>query len=163
MTRIETSIEWAVPVAAAFDAERDISLHVSTQGHRAERAVAGVTAGLIGLGEEVEWEAVHFGLRQRMRVRVTHMDGPRFFRDEMIRGPFRSFAHEHHFSELRHGRTVKTDIVTFSAPFGPFGWAAERLFLAIYLRNFLDRKNAALKRLLEGDGGASGSVRGSGA
>lgn len=149
MTRIETSIELNVPIAIAFDAERNISLHVSTQKHRGERAVAGVTHGLIELGEEVEWEAVHFGIRQRLRVRITCMEKPDYFRDEMVFGVFKSFVHEHHFKETGPGRTLKTDILTLSAPCGILGHAGEKLFLARYMRRFLDKKNLELKRLIE--------------
>jgi len=149
MTRIETSIELDVPIATAFDAERNISLHASTQKDRGERAVSGVTHGLIELGEEVEWEAIHFGVRQRLRVRITHMDKPKYFRDEMVFGAFKSFAHEHHFREAGLGKTLKTDILTLSAPFGVFGQITEKLFLAVYMRRFLEKKNLELKKLIE--------------
>jgi ligand-binding SRPBCC domain-containing protein len=149
MTRIETSVELNVPIATAFDAERNISLHTLTQKHRDERAVAGVTSGLIELGQEVEWEAIHLGLRRRLRVRITHMRKPIYFRDEMVLGAFQSFAHEHYFSEAGFNKTIKKDILIFSAPFGIFGRIVEKFFLADYMRRFLEKKNIELKRLLE--------------
>jgi len=150
MTLIETSIELDLPIALAFDAERNISLHASTQKHRGERAVAGVTSGLIEQGQEVEWEARHFGIRQRLRVRITHMERPRYFRDEMVFGAFKSMAHEHHFTKMGPHKTLKTDIMAIAAPFGPLGKAAEKLFLAAYMKKFLEDKNRELKRLIEG-------------
>jgi hypothetical protein len=85
MITIQDSIIINAPIEKVFDAERDISLHARTQEHRSEKAVGGVTHGLINLGDEVEWEAKHFGVRQRLRVRITHMERPHYFRDEMIR------------------------------------------------------------------------------
>ena len=42
-----------------------------------EKAVAGVTSGLISLGEEVTWRAWHFGLPLRMisRIWALHLSG----------------------------------------------------------------------------------------
>ena len=71
MIRIEVRSHFDLPVEKVFDAERDISLHARTQAHRGERPVDGITAGLIEAGQEVEWEAVHFGVRQRLRVRIA--------------------------------------------------------------------------------------------
>ena len=43
MVQIEDSIEINAPITTVFDAERNISLHVSTQETRGEKAVGGVT------------------------------------------------------------------------------------------------------------------------
>jgi ligand-binding SRPBCC domain-containing protein len=149
MVIVEEKTLYAAPIEVVFDAERDISLHSQTQGHRGEKAVDGVTSGLIGLGQEVEWEAVHFGIRQRLRVRITHMDPPTYFRDEMIKGAFKRFSHEHRFRRMEDGRTEKTDIMRIEAPLGPLGRIAEVLFLGAYMRAFLRKKNRDMKRILE--------------
>ena len=81
---IETRIEIAASPERVFDAARDIDLHVQSQQASGERAVAGVTSGLIGLGEEVTFEARHFGLRLRHRARITALERPRRFVDEMV-------------------------------------------------------------------------------
>jgi ligand-binding SRPBCC domain-containing protein len=149
MIRIEASIAIQSPIATVFDAERDVSFHTSTQSHRGEHAVGGVTSGLLKLDDEVEWEAVHFGVRQRLRVRISEMNAPFYFKDEMIKGIFHSFSHEHHFSEIDTSNTLKKDIIKFSAPFGLLGLIAERLFLKNYMNNFILRKNSDFKVLLE--------------
>jgi hypothetical protein len=61
----------------------------STEGTH-ERAVAGVTSGLIGLNDEVTWEARHLGVRQRLTVRVTAFNRPQHFQDTMVAGAFKS-------------------------------------------------------------------------
>jgi len=128
MIRIEDAIEINAPIETVFDAERNISLHASTQRGRGEKAVEGVTSGLIELGQEVEWEANHFGIRQRLRVRITQMEKPFYFRDDMIKGTFKTMTHEHFFAEASLNKTTKRDIFCFSAPFGILGHLAERFF-----------------------------------
>jgi hypothetical protein len=151
MIRIEEVSTFRLPVEAVFDAERDIGLHERTQAGRGERAVDGVTSGLIEEGQETEWEAVHFGIRQRLRIRITAMRRPQSFRVEMVRGAFKCMVHDHVFRALPGGGTEKVDILLIEAPLGPLGRIAERLFLGAYMRRFLRCKNRALKALIEGN------------
>lgn len=53
-----------------------------------EKAVGGVTAGLISLGEEVTWRAWHFGVPLHMTSRITEMVPSDYFVDEQIKGRF---------------------------------------------------------------------------
>jgi len=138
-----------VAIRDVFDAERNISLHVETQKHRGEVAVAGVTSGLIEKGEEVEWLATHFGIKQRLRVRIAEMEKPVFFRVEMVSGAFKSFRHDHRFRDMGKNRTEKSDQMWIEAPMGFLGRIAELVFLGPYMRRFLKNKNAGLKILLE--------------
>ena len=131
-----------VGVQEAFDRSRSIDLHMSSMVRSHERAVAGVTTGLIGKGQEVTWRAWHFGVPIRMTSRITQMSPPDSFVDEQVRGPFRSFRHEHRFVAEGDG-TVMTDHVKLSAPFGVFGRAAE-LVVGPYLRRLIEQRNAHL-------------------
>lgn len=149
MVKIEVITTFDRPIEEVFDAERNISLHSATQGHRSEKAISGVTSGLIENGQEVEWEAFHFGIKQRLRVRITDMKKPDYFRDEMIRGAFKTFRHEHIFKELGPGKTEKLDRMYIEAPLGLVGRLAEILFLGKYMRSFLRKKNQDLKALIE--------------
>jgi ligand-binding SRPBCC domain-containing protein len=149
MIRISHTVVIDAPIEAVFDAERNISLHADTQAHRGERAVAGVTTGLINLGEEVEWEASHFGIRQRLRVRITQMNRPVHFRDEMVKGIFTKFIHDHSFETTGHEQTTKTDVLEITAPLGPLGYIAERMFLGGYMKRFIRGKNLTLKKMIE--------------
>ncbi len=88
----------AAPVEVCFDLSRSIDLHLESMIASKERAVAGVTSGLIGAGQQVSWEAHHLGLRWRMTSEITAFDRPHRFVDQMVRGPFASFRHEHRFS-----------------------------------------------------------------
>src|SRR5262245_12925692 len=144
--RVVTTID--APIGVCFDLARDIDFHTETLGHTEERAVAGRTSGLIGLGESVTWEARHLGVRQRLTAAVTDFERPFYFRDVMTAGAFRSFAHDHQFQE-RGGRTVMTDVVEFRSPLGPVGWLVDRLFLTAYLRRLLAGRCQAIKERAE--------------
>ena len=44
-----------------FDMARDLDLHLESMAETGERAIGGKTSGLIGLDEEVTWEASTLG------------------------------------------------------------------------------------------------------
>jgi len=136
------------PRERVFDLARSIDAHQDSTGGTEERAVAGVTQGLIGMDGEVTWEARHFGVRQRLTVRVTAFDRPMHFQDVMIRGAFKSMAHDHTFTEHPDG-TLMSDRFEFRSPLGILGKAVDWLFLTAYMRGFLVRRNAVLKHLAE--------------
>lgn len=138
------------PVERVFDLARSIEAHTHSTSRTGERAVDGRTSGLIGPGETVTWEAKHFGIRQRLTVRVTSFDRPTLFADEMTRGAFKRLCHTHRFSEV-NGQTLMEDELQIEAPLGPLGWLAERLFLVRYMRHFLEDRNGQLKALAESD------------
>ena len=112
--------------------------------HTGERAVAGRTSGLIELGEEVTWRARHFGVTQHFTSRITAFDRPHHFRDEMQRGAFRSFVHDHFFEVDGEG-TKMIDTLVFAAPLGVLGRIAEKLVLRRYLTRLLADRAAVIK------------------
>ena len=144
MAKFRVVTEIAAPIEVCFDLARDIDFHTRSLEGTGERAIAGRTTGLIGLGESVTWEARHLGVRQRLTVDVTAFDRPAYFRDVMTRGAFRSFAHDHRF-EARNRRTVMTDEVEFRSPLGPLGWLVDRVFMTGYLWRLLEGRCQAIK------------------
>jgi ligand-binding SRPBCC domain-containing protein len=143
---IETWI--AAPVERCFDLARDVEAHVASTGKTGERAVDGVTSGLVGLGQEVTWQAVHLGVRQRLTAKITRMERPAVFVDEMVRGAFRSFRHTHEFRPERGGTTM-IDRFDYTSPLGALGRLADWMFLERYLRRFLEDRAAYLKARAE--------------
>jgi ligand-binding SRPBCC domain-containing protein len=141
----------SAPQERVFDLARSIDAHQQSAERTHERAVAGVTHGLIGLGEEVTWEARHFGIRQRLAVRITGFERPARFQDTMVSGAFKSMKHDHEFVPRPSG-TLMVDRFEFESPFGIVGRIVDRLFLAGYLRRFLIRRNEVLKKLAESEG-----------
>ena len=143
---IETLIH--APTEKVFDLARSIDAHTESTKKTKERAVAGRTSGLITLGETVTWEARHFGIKQLLTVKITKMERPTLFEDEMIKGAFKTMTHRHSFTELGDS-TVMKDKFEFSAPFGIIGMVAESFFLKAYMKKFLQERNRILKELAE--------------
>ncbi|MEO7096107.1 MAG: SRPBCC family protein [Polyangiales bacterium] len=148
MATIELSTEIEAPPQRCFDLSRSIDLHVQSTASTGETAVAGVTSGLIGLGEEVTWRAKHFGIWQHLTSKIVALDSPRYFRDQMTKGAFKRFVHDHYFLP-RGEQTVMKDVLVFEAPLGPFGRVADRVILTGYLKRFLLERNALIKRTAE--------------
>lgn len=88
---------------ALFDASLDIGVHLASMADSRERAIAGVTAGQIGLHETVTWRARHFGVWFTMTSEITELDRPFWFVDEQATGPFRVFKHQHEFEATGDG------------------------------------------------------------
>jgi ligand-binding SRPBCC domain-containing protein len=151
--RVVTTI--AAPIGICFDLARDIDLHVRSQVGAGERAVAGRTSGLIELGETVTWEARHLGVWQQFTSRITAMERPRHFRDEMVRGAFRSFAHDHWFQNQGDG-TVMTDDVVFRSPLGLLGRVVDVVFMKRYLRRLIITRGEEIRREAETRSGRRG-------
>lgn len=143
---IETQIH--APAERCFDLMRDIRIHPETTMQTYEKAVAGVTEGMIGLGQTVTFEGRHFGMRQRLTVCVTEFERPVLFVDEMTEGKFRSFKHIHEFVKVRGG-TLMRDRLIWRSPFGLLGRIVDELLLKRHLRNLVTTRNLRLKQLAE--------------
>ena len=148
MARIELTTIIAAPIETVFDLARSIDAHATSQASHEEKAVAGRTAGLIEEGEEVTWEAVHFGVRQRLTSRIVAMRRPTYFRDSMVRGAFKRIDHDHIFEAVPSGTLMK-DVFEFESPLGLLGKLADWLVIARYLRRLLEERNQVLKQLAE--------------
>ncbi len=143
---IETRVN--APAVVVFDLARSIDLHKLSTAHTHEQAIAGVTSGLIGMGESVTWRAMHFGLWLTLSSKITAFDAPHSFTDEMVAGPFKSFRHEHYF--IQHdGFTVMTDAFDYTSPFGIAGKIADKLFVEKYMRQLLITRNQYIKEVAE--------------
>ena len=150
MPLIELTTIIDAPLERCFDLARSIDLHkLSTEGTD-EEAVAGVTSGLIGMGEEVTWRARHFGIMQTLTSRIAKFEPPYRFRDEMIKGIFKSITHDHLFHESE-GKTVMKDRFHFASPGWIFGVMLNQWVLTSYLRSLLTQRNAIIKRVAESD------------
>lgn len=126
-----------------------IDLHMDSTAGTRERAVAGVTTGLIGDGESVTWEGRHFGFVLRHRSRITQYEPPTYFQDVMTEGMFKSFEHNHWFQE-QDGETVMRDELKFSAPLGILGLMAEWVVRS-YLTRFLRQRNEFVRQAAESE------------
>jgi ligand-binding SRPBCC domain-containing protein len=150
MPRIELTTWIAAPVERCFDLSRSVELHLRSTAESGERAIAGVTSGLLGPGDEVTWRARHFGVWQTLSSRMISFERPRHFRDSMVEGAFRRFDHDHFF-EVERGGTTMRDVFDYTSPLGALGRVADALFLERYMRRFLEIRNREIKAVAESD------------
>jgi len=151
MAVIRVEIQIKAPPQLCFDLKRSIDLHVASSGGSGERAVAGVTSGLIGPGQEVTWSARHFGIRQELTSRITVFDPPHHFRDSLVRGAFARFDHDHYF-EPHDGGTRMVDVFDYTAPLSLLGRMAGIVILNRYMRRLLLDRGLGIKRVAETGG-----------
>ncbi len=149
MVRLELRTAIEAPIERCFDLARSVEVHLLGTERTGEKAVEGVTTGLIGPGEFVRWRARHLGVEQHLTSQITAFDRPLHFQDTMIEGAFRFMQHDHFFREVVLNVTEMTDHFVFAAPFSIFGVAAEALLLKRYRNNLLLDRNEALKRVAE--------------
>jgi ligand-binding SRPBCC domain-containing protein len=139
----------AAPIETVFDLSRSIDLHQTSLQHTNEKAIAGITTGLIKEGETVTWQAKHLLATRKMTVKITAMQSPIYFKDEMIAGDFKTMWHEHHFTSTNNGTTMK-DVFYFESPFGLIGKLFNYVFLTHYMRTLLQKRNEVIQKVAEG-------------
>jgi ligand-binding SRPBCC domain-containing protein len=147
---LETKI--AAPPERCFLLSLNIDLHMQSTAQTEERAVAGVTSGIIGSGESVTWRGRHFGFMLTHETLISKYERPHHFQDIMTRGMFRSFEHDHYFEATAEGSTLMRDVLRFAAPLGPLGRIAEVFVLRRYLARFLAERNEVIRLTAEAAG-----------
>ncbi len=150
MPTIELTTTIHAPIDRCFDLARSIDLHKASTKETKEQAIAGVTSGLIGKDEMVQWKATHFGITQTLTSRITQFQRPYHFRDEMTQGAFKMIKHDHLFEEARD-TTIMRDEFIFESPGGIFGVIANKLILEKYLRSLLVKRNEVIKNVAESE------------
>jgi ligand-binding SRPBCC domain-containing protein len=138
------------PVERCFKLATSIDLHIVSGAQMHEKAIGGVTSGLIGEGETVQWQGRHFG---RVMKHTSKIDGWRpysYFRDVMVEGSFVRFEHEHHFAVMDDGTRMR-DEIRFVAGYGLLGGIAEKKVLRRHLIALFKRRNTVIKQVAESE------------
>lgn len=148
MPTIITKLNIHASPALCFDLARSIDLHQESAKQTREKAIGGVTSGLIDLGQSVTWRAKHFGIWQKLTARITEFERPHRFVDEMVQGAFQHFYHEHRFKATEEG-TLMTDTFQYSVPYGLVGKLFDKWILNRHMRDFLIKRNKVIKAKAE--------------
>ena len=148
MTTINLTTNINAPKQIVFDLSRNIDVHQNSASQTHEKAIDGVTSGLINFDETVTWRGKHLGFYLTHKSRMTAMDFYDYFVDEMVEGKFKTFKHEHSFME-KNGETVMIDNLNYETPFGIFGRLFDGIILKKHLTKFLLERNKTLKQLAE--------------
>jgi len=151
MVTLEERTVIRAPIERCFDLARSVEAHLAGNIHWGESAVAlaGVTSGLLRLGERVTWRARHFGVRRQLTSEITAMDRPAYFQDVMIRGAFQSMTHDHYFRSLSPEEVEMRDVFRFAAPLGILGRLVELAALRRYMHKLLRERNAVIREIAE--------------
>jgi ligand-binding SRPBCC domain-containing protein len=150
MAIITTITKIHAPIGRVFDLSRSVDLHVRSADRTGETAIAGVTSGLLELGQEVTWRGKHFGVWQNLTSKITRFSRPEYFRDSMVQGAFRRLDHDHYF-EAQGDLTIMKDVFDFTSPLGVLGRIAGFLFLESYMQRFIIERNDVIKKTAEGE------------
>jgi hypothetical protein len=101
-------------------------------------------------GVLIEYRLRLHGVPLRWLTRIEAWEPPHRFVDRQLRGPYRSWWHEHTFAADGAGGTVMRDLVRYSLPLGPLGGAADVLLVRRDLRRIFDHRAGAVGRLVAG-------------
>lgn len=148
MSLIHLTTFIAAPVERVFDLSRSVNLHKVSTAHTHERIVDGKMNGLMEEGETVTWQAKHLYKERKFTSRIMEMNRPVNFTDEMIKGDFKSFRHEHHFKPTDNG-TIMIDVVHFESPYGIVGKLVNHFYIKNYLESLLLKRNEVIKEYAE--------------
>ncbi len=97
-------------------------------------------------GVEIDYRLRLHGVSLKWRSRITHWDPPHRFVDEQIRGPYRTWVHEHTFTPHEDGTLVR-DYVQYDM-LG--GWLADRLLVRRDLRRIFAYRQQRLAEIFGG-------------
>lgn len=147
LIQLETLIH--APIERCFDLSLSVDVHLVSAKSTNERAIAGVTTGLMKLDDVVTWEAEHFGFKQRLTVRIKELKRPSGFTDSQVKGPFGRFDHKHLFVQVGDSTLMK-DVIELECPFGILGSFADPI-ITNHLRKFLIQRNHVIKEIAEGE------------
>lgn len=143
---IETIIN--APIEKCFEICLNVDLHKESAKHTDERIIGGVQSGILRLGDEVTWEAKHFGVKQNLSVKIVELDYPVYFCDEMIGGAFKSMRHEHYF-HYSENKTIMKDGFRYEVPYGIIGKAFDSTLLYNHMDKFLKKRCSFIKQYAE--------------
>jgi len=124
--------------------EREFSMR-PVSGKQGER-----TSGLVVGGDRIRWEGWQFGLPQYHVSLISAFEPNTFFQDKMIAGRFKSFVHDHEFTEI-DGQVLLKDTVRFSMPLGSIGRLIGKRVMVPHIRGLMQRRFHLLRRIAESD------------
>lgn len=106
----------------------------------------------LDVGTTIFYRIRWLGIPIRWVSRIDEFEHNRRFVDVQIRGPYRSWRHEHTFEE-RDGQTFMRDRVHYELPLGVLGRIVHRLLVCRQLCDIFDYRASQVRRIFPGGGG----------
>jgi uncharacterized protein YbjT (DUF2867 family)/ligand-binding SRPBCC domain-containing protein len=100
-----------------------------------------------------------FGIPTRWKTRIDAVEAPKRFRDIQVKGPYKSWLHEHRFTEVEGGVRMD-DRVDYEMPFGPVGALGHRMVVKNQLEWVFDFRTTAVNNIFEPAGDPDGATPG---
>lgn len=148
MTSIHLKTPIEAPIQICFDLSRSVDVHSRSMAIIRERVIAGRMTGLLELNETVTWQAYPMGIRQQLTSKITVMEKPYRFVDEMVDGFFKHMQHEHLF-EQKDSYVMMVDKFCYTPPLGLIGNLLDSLFLKRLMTALLSKRNQVIKKIAE--------------
>jgi ligand-binding SRPBCC domain-containing protein len=110
-----------------------------------------VTDGPIemAVGTLIEYRLRLHGVPVRWLTRIDVWEPPLRFVDRQLRGPYRSWVHEHSFAADGAGGTLMRDRVDYALPLGPLGSLADVALVRRDLRRIFDHRAESVARFIK--------------
>jgi len=96
-------------------------------------------------GTLIDYRLKLHGLQVKWRTLIRDWQPPHRFVDEQLRGPYRTWIHEHAF-EPHEGGTICRDTVTYDVPGGPLRGVVHKLFVGKQVDRIFAYRAAELQR-----------------
>jgi ligand-binding SRPBCC domain-containing protein len=116
----------------------------------------GIRGSPVDVGTTIGYRIRWLGVSITWVSRITEFERNRRFVDVQIRGPYRSWRHEHTFWE-RHGETLMRDGVHHELPLGILGKIVHRLLVSPQLSAIFYYRVSHIGRILPGSGAGTAS------
>src|SRR5437868_2629252 len=132
------------PAERVFELSRSVDLHKHSMGKFREEIINGTISGPLELDQTVTWKARHLFKDRILKIKMTQVSRPGYFKDEQVQGPFRMLKHEHYFKSIENG-TIMIDQFLYEPPKGLFARLANLLYLEKYMTSLLHQRNEVIK------------------
>lgn len=138
----------AAPSERVFELSRSVDLHKLAMRDTQDRPISGTTSGLLTLNDFVIWEGNHLRKLRRMKMRITEMNAPHSFTNEMVDGDLKSLRHEVHIKPCANG-SILIDLFDFETRYGLLGNLLNALALTPHFRSLLSKRNEFIRQYAE--------------
>lgn len=98
------------------------------------------------LGAIIDYKLLLYGKTIQWQTEITHWEPPGKFIDTQRRGPYRSWIHEHTFTEKDPG-TLMHDLVRYAVPGGLFDPLVHRVLVSPNLKRIFDYRQKKLREI----------------
>ena len=77
---------------------------------------------------------------------ITQIKEHNYFIDNIIKGPFKIWHHEHHFKQIENGTEIK-DVLYYDIPFGFIGRILHKIFIKKRVEEIFNYREEKIKEL----------------